>query len=316
MAIEATQANLDLIFRSANLNFQEVINNTPTFYSRLASTLTVGGSSVTYAWMDRLPVMRKWLGNRQINAVSTLQKTVTHDLWEHTFALRKVDLDDDNLGIFSMGVRQQAAQVAKWPDLLLAALFGTLGTVNGYDGVPVFSASHPLLNGATGVPSGVVQSNLLTSAALSYANYELAKTTMQTWNGADGQPLGINGNLLVVPPQLEGTARLILQADFLPSAPGVAGNASQTNIWKGTAELLVVPQLSYKPNNWYLFDTSQVIMPFIWQLREAPTFTFMTNPTDANVFLANQFLYGVAARAAMTESVWFLGIAGTSAGAY
>ncbi len=315
--MELIQSNLDLIFRSANLQFQEVVMNTPTWYSKIASTINVGGSSVTYAWLDRLPVMRKWLGNRQITAASTLQKTVLHEYWEQTCALQKEDVLDDNLGIFSNVVRMQAQQAAKWPDVLFATLFGTLGTVNGYDGVPVYSTSHPLLNGANGVPTGVTQSNLFVSTDLTYSNYWTVKTAMESWNGSDGQPLGIRPNLLVVPPQLEQQARLVLQSDYLAQfASSVTSNAPTTNLLKGTAEILVVPQLSYKPNNWWLLDTSQVIMPFIWQMREAIEFTQLVNPSDPNVFMSRQFIYGISGRAAATESVWFLSAAATSAGAY
>lgn len=318
--MELTQSNLDLIFRSANLQFQEVVMNTPTWYSRISNTINVTGASVTYAWLDRLPVMRKWLGNRQITAASTLSKTVVHEPWEQTCALMREDVMNDNLGIFSNVVRAQAQQSAKWPDVLFATLFGTLGTVNGYDGVPVYSTSHPLLNGANGVPTGVTQSNLFTSTDLTYSNYIRVRTEMMSWNGADGQPLGIVPNLLVVPPQLEGQAKLVLQSDFLAQGPltGSAGasNAPTTNVYKGTAEILVVPQLAYKPNNWWLLDTSQVIMPFIWQLREAVHFEQFVNLTDPNVFMARQFLYGISGWAAATESVWFLSAAATSAGSY
>jgi len=80
--------------------------------------------------------------------------------------------------------------------------------------------------------------------------------------------------------------------------------------------LLVVPQLANKPNNWWLYDTTKPIMPLLWQLRQAPRFTYKTNPSDDNVFLSNQFLYGVDARGAAAETVWFLGAAATSAGTY
>ena len=54
--------------------------------------------------------------------------------------------------------------------------------------------------------------------------------------GDYGRPLGIKPNLLVVPPALESAGRKILNSE----------NASggETNEWKGTAELLVVPWLA------------------------------------------------------------------------
>jgi hypothetical protein len=47
---------------------------------------------------------------------------------------------------------------------------------------------------------------------------------------------------MVVPPSLEAQAREILQAQFIIGDPTSGG--SKTNIWQGTADLLVVPELA------------------------------------------------------------------------
>ena len=49
-------------------------------------------------------------------------------------------------------------------------------------------------------------------------------------------------NLLVVPPALEARAREILHAQFVLGDSSVGG--SKSNIWQGSSELLVVPELS------------------------------------------------------------------------
>jgi phage major head subunit gpT-like protein len=63
---------------------------------------------------------------------------------------------------------------------------------------------------------------------------------MMQYSNEEGMPLGIRPSLLVVPPSLESQAKEILQADLL----GITGENPKTNVWKGTAELLVVPWLS------------------------------------------------------------------------
>lgn len=50
-----------------------------------------------------------------------------------------------------------------------------------------------------------------------------------------GSPLGLVGNLLVVPQSLESAGRKLLNSEY--------GSGGETNEWKGTAELLVVPWL-------------------------------------------------------------------------
>lgn len=314
--MEVTQANLDIIFRQASLQFQTVVESYTNWSERLAMTVPSTGASMTYGWVDRLPTLRKWVGNRVINAVSTHQRTVVNDLYEQTFGLRRVDVEDDQLGMFSAALRMQAMESAIWPDVQVANFLRIANTVTGYDGVGVYATNHPLLGGdVTGIPSDITQQNLFTSTALSWDNYNTVRSAMQGWVGADQQPLGVLPDTLVVPPQLEGVAKLILEADFLSNFAS-QGAAPATNVLKGTAKVLVVPQLANKPNNWWLMDTSKPIKPLLWQLRQAPRFTYKTNPSDDNVFLSNQFLYGVDARGAAAETVWFLSAACTSAASY
>ncbi|MBM3210984.1 hypothetical protein FJZ33_02105 [Candidatus Poribacteria bacterium] len=74
---------------------------------------------------------------------------------------------------------------------------------------------------------------------LNATNYAAARQAMLTLKNDAGVPLAINPCLLVVPPSLEAVAKEILKADYV----GVSGGGVQTNIWKGTADLLVVPWL-------------------------------------------------------------------------
>lgn len=71
---------------------------------------------------------------------------------------------------------------------------------------------------------------------LNAANYAIARAALSGMKGDHGRPLGIMPNLLVVPPGLESAGRKLLNSE------NAAGG--ETNEWKGTAELLVVPWLA------------------------------------------------------------------------
>lgn len=71
---------------------------------------------------------------------------------------------------------------------------------------------------------------------LNAANYGIGRAAMGSFKGDHGRPLGIKPNLLVVPPALESAGLKILNNDNAPNG--------ETNEWKGTAELLVVPWLA------------------------------------------------------------------------
>ncbi|WP_226779518.1 Mu-like prophage major head subunit gpT family protein [Oceaniglobus trochenteri] len=67
-------------------------------------------------------------------------------------------------------------------------------------------------------------------------NYASARAALSGMKGDYGRPLGLVPNLLVVPPSMESAARKLLNSEY------AAGG--ETNEWKGTAELLVVPWLA------------------------------------------------------------------------
>jgi len=59
---------------------------------------------------------------------------------------------------------------------------------------------------------------------------------LEGMKGDHGRPLGIMPNVLVVPPSLRENGLEILNAE--------RDSGGATNVWRGTAELLVVPWLA------------------------------------------------------------------------
>lgn len=99
---------------------------------------------------------------------------------------------------------------------------------------------------------------------------------------------------MVVPPALESKAREILKSDFINGT---------TNIYKDTAELLVVPDLT-SDTAWYLLDTSKAIKPIIFQKRQDPQLVSLVDEKDRNVFMNRQYLYGVDMRCNAGYGFW------------
>jgi phage major head subunit gpT-like protein len=88
---------------------------------------------------------------------------------------------------------------------------------------------------------GLWQLAYANKGTLTSTSYSAARADMMTVKNADGRPLGLQPSLLLVPPSLEGQARQILQAQMIVADP-VNGEAI-SNIWQGSADLLVVPEL-------------------------------------------------------------------------
>lgn len=62
---------------------------------------------------------------------------------------------------------------------------------------------------------------------------------------------------------------------------------------------------------WYLLCTSRPIRPIVFQMRRDYTLTRMDRATDENVFMRNEYLYGVDARVNVGFGLWQTGIRST-----
>lgn len=93
--------------------------------------------------------------------------------------------------------------------------------------------------GSVPVPFGFWQMAYGSKQTLDATNYATARAAMMGMKGNYDRPLGITPNLLVVPPALEGAANRLMKNEQI--------NGSD-NEWKGTAEVLVVPERS--PERW------------------------------------------------------------------
>lgn len=71
---------------------------------------------------------------------------------------------------------------------------------------------------------------------LNAANYASARAAMQNFRGDGGRPLGVMPNVLVVPPALVDAALGLLNTEH--------GEGGASNRWKGTAKLIVTPQVA------------------------------------------------------------------------
>ena len=266
--------------------------NTPTpMLESLATTVPSNARTNTFGFLLNLLKMRKWDGPRIIQNLKTGSYLLENDPYELTVGVDRRDIRDDLIGVHNSRFDDMGRAARLWPDQVLRAALQA-GTSNlGFDGVAFFSAAHPLN------PAGN-QSNNFTSTPLTAGNFAIVRSAMASYTGQDGEVLGVSGNVLIVPPQLEDMANTIVKAPF--------GAGGATNIQAGQARVVVVPGLANAPTTWYLADDNNAIKALIWQLREAPIFTNKTSFNDDNVFFENQFLWGINAEGVAGYGPWFL----------
>lgn len=290
-----SNATLGALRTNFSALFQKGYGSAPVFYDKLATTIPAKVGITTFGFLDRIPSMRKWVGQRVVNNLKEQAAVIVADNFEDTVAVDRNDVEDDTLGTYAPLMEMLGFAAKKNPDRLLKTALQA-GTVNtGFDGSPFFSNLHVL--GAQ-----AAQSNNLTGTALTPANYATTYAAMMSTVGADGESLGVIPDTLVVSPQLANMGRTILNAELINDG----ANTTVTNTLRGSAQLLVVPELSNQPTTWYLAQTSLPIKPFAFVQPRAPEFVMKTSSSDDNVFFDRQLVYGVDSREAIGYGLWWL----------
>jgi phage major head subunit gpT-like protein len=304
-------ANLAAAFLEFNLRFNEAMSFAALWWNKIAYEQPSGGESVTYSLLDKITRMRKWLAGspRAVQNASLRSYSLINDDYELTLEIDRNKFDDDLYGNFGQLFTQMGEQAARWPDDMVATILQQ-GAVAGnicYDGQTFFNASHPV---NIDNPTGATYSNYSVSGmALTAPNYNTVRATMMGYNGADGKPLGVVPTLLVVPPQLEQAGKQILNTDWIAPGAGfgaIAASAPSQNTLRGSASLLMVPQLANEPTAWYLLAADNSLKPFVVQKRKNPVFQMFTAPTDPEVFKNRKYVFGTDGRGAAGYTAPFL----------
>jgi phage major head subunit gpT-like protein len=285
-----------------NILFENSVKGAAFDWMKLAVETTSVTKTEHYPVSGASPKMREWLGERQAKNLSNYDLSITNKKYESTVEVAVEDVEDDRYGIYDSQIRDMGTQAGLLPQDLLLDLIINGQTHTCYDGQYFFDSDHPVnpRNSSAGT-----QSNVLTSSALAKATFQTAKTQMATLKDENGTVIGTSGNLLlVVPSVLETTAKELCYGDYI----SVASGSTQSNVQKGSASVLVMPQLDgTSATTWYIFDVGRAAKPFIIQKRAAPV---MQNPTMAAFvqFMKDKLIYGARARYGAGYNLWQLGI--------
>ncbi len=305
--MELIQSNIDFLWYGFNNIVQQALLSTVTYWATIASQTTSSTRQEVHAWIDRLPLMREWIGERQILNLQTRAYTLINKDYEATVEIDRNPLLDDQFGIFNARAQALGMSGALWPDQLVinALQNGDQTSATCYDGQPYFNASHPL---DPDNAASATQSNLFTTAGsgarlLTSANFAFVRASMLAWKGANSFPVNTIPDTIYVPPLLDVTARQIVNSAFTAPAIAVGQNAAstvQSNVLNQLGfSVVMIPKLAGDDTTWYMGDTKTlggIVRGIIFQIRQPVTIVQKTSPTDDNVFKTRKFLWGIDAR--------------------
>ncbi|MFA5688583.1 MAG: Mu-like prophage major head subunit gpT family protein [Kiritimatiellales bacterium] len=281
--------NIKAFFVNVRTTFHKALKEAKPQWEKIATKVPSKTGIENYAWIkDMWPNLREWIGPKKVKGLEAAKYVIENKPYEATIGVKRDDLEDDQTGKYAAMARAHGEAAAAWPDQLVFGALNEAFEKECFDGQPFIDADHPLEGGKVFSNKGTKKLKC-GSFAEAQASYGAARTQMQNLKNDAGRPLELNPNLLVVPPALEDTAKMLLTAEKFAD--------NSTNIYKGTAEVFVCRALT-STTAWFLMDTTQPIKPFIFQERKAPTPVNQETEASDDVFNNGVYKFSIEARGA------------------
>lgn len=113
-------------------------------YLRIATEVPSGSASNTYGWLSDLPTIKEWVGERQFAQLSQYGYTIANKTWENSIRVKRENIEDDQIGQYSVIAQAFGQQVAEFPDTLSFPLLVAGFTTLCFDGQNFFDTDHPM----------------------------------------------------------------------------------------------------------------------------------------------------------------------------
>lgn len=291
-----TPVNIDIASRGFNKLYQDAYDAAESFYQEITSVVPSNSRENLYGWMQKLPRMREWLGDRVYNNLAAAEYIIRNKKWELTVKVGRDEFEDDTYGVYNPVVQDMGNQARLHPDDLIANLLLNGEALPGTDGQNHFDTDHAVNPKKSSM--GFQANYIASGKPLTADNFAFVRAKMMGLKGEDGKPLKVRPTALVVPPSLEVTAKQIVNMTTV-----VQGGS---NVLLGMAKVIVIDDLEEEPDAWYLMDTRRPIKPFVFQQRKAPNFVALTSLTDPNVVHYDDYIWGVDTRDNAGYGPWFL----------
>jgi phage major head subunit gpT-like protein len=309
------------ILENASTTYRELAaeifgDRPPGLYQEWTDVRPADSKIVEHDVLESMPVVREWSGAKQFGDVQAARATLEMKSHEASFKIKRVDLITDRTGITARTMRTFLTNTAYIYDKLSHEAL--VANATGYDGVALFSASHPR------GPAGATQSNTSTTA-LSNAQFEAVMIAGASLRDANGEPFAISYDVLRVGPKLAALAREITGSNERVIAVDNSGAESGTRVAAatgpsfrgvqvfsgGSVRVVVDPRLvGTYDDYYYLFDTTRGASALVGYELRAPEAISLDSMDDDARFHRDEFLYSVECDVVFGPGAWQVAYAG------
>lgn len=139
--------------------FQDALAATPTDWANVATRVPSSSTSNTYGWLGQFPKLREWVGDRVVKDMAASGYQITNKLYEGTVGVKRTDIEDDNVGIYTPLFAEMGRGAAAHPDELVFGLLAAGESALCYDGQNFFDVDHPIYPNVDGTGTPALASN-------------------------------------------------------------------------------------------------------------------------------------------------------------
>lgn len=132
------------LFVGFGKNFKEGLAKAPSQYSKIATLVKSTTASNTYAWLGQMPGLTEWIGDRTLTAIQSHGYSIVNKDWASGVEIKKTDIEDDNVGVYSPLIEELGRAAAEKPDELVFGALKAGFTTVCYDGQYFFDTDHPV----------------------------------------------------------------------------------------------------------------------------------------------------------------------------
>lgn len=147
-------ATLSSLYRAFNTAFKKGFDGIQPLWNKVATLVPSTTKTEDYGWLGKLPRMREWIGDRQVQNLKLHSYSIKNKSFESTVGVDRDDIDDDSLGVYSPIFETLGSNASEQPDELVFALLAAGFTTACYDGQYFFDTDHPVI-GADGASASV-----------------------------------------------------------------------------------------------------------------------------------------------------------------
>jgi phage major head subunit gpT-like protein len=312
--LNISAAGLTAHYTNSRALFNVTLRAFPSLYPIFCQIMKSKTSKEQINFAYLLGGPKEWIGERQMEAYAHEDFEIKAHKYEYTVAISRDQIDDDQLGMVPGMIQELAMGMKRYQDELVAEflidhLDHTAIYPLGFDGKYLFADDHAWTTGYT-----VAQDNLVTTI-LTAANVEAtltaARLAMGQFRRPDGRLLGVRPNLLLTAPNQTDIARRALESDImlLAATESAGGGAAvvergEKNIAK-TWGIRVQEHPLLDPGMWILIDTKWSTKPVIFLDRRPIEFASQTTQASDDVFLEEEYKFGVSWRGYVGAGMWF-----------